>query len=69
MSESSKLFDRIHETFRLNHLSPKTEKSYLHSIKDYLRDRQMGSPREVGVEEIRQYLSHLAVEKHLATST
>jgi integron integrase len=29
----------------------------------------MRPPRELGVEEIREYLSHLAVEKHVAAST
>ncbi|WP_404788660.1 site-specific integrase [Altericista sp. CCNU0014] len=65
MSEPPKLFERIHATFRLKHFSPKTEKSYLYYIKDYLRYHQMRSPRELGVEEIRQYLSHLAVEKYV----
>ncbi len=69
MPDSPKLFDRIHETFRLKHLSPRTEKSYLCYIKDYLRFHQMRPPREMGVEEIRQYLSHLAVKKQVAAST
>ncbi|NJM76943.1 MAG: integron integrase [Acaryochloridaceae cyanobacterium RU_4_10] len=69
MSESPKLFDRIHETFRLKHLSPKTEKSYLYYIKDFLRYHQISPPREMGVDEIREYLSHLAVHKRVAAST
>jgi integron integrase len=69
MSDSPKLFDRIHATFRLKHFSPKTEKSYLYYIKDFIRYHQMRPPRELGVEEIREYLSHLAVEKHVAAST
>jgi integron integrase len=69
MSESPKLFDRIHATFRLKHFSLKTEKSYLYYIKDYLRYHQMRPPRELGVEEIRQYLTHLAVDKGVAAST
>ena len=69
MSEPPKLFDRIHETFRLKHLSLKTEKSYLYYIKDFLRFHQMRPPREMGVDEIRKYLSHLAVNKRVAAST
>jgi integron integrase len=69
MADSPKLFDRIHTTFRLKHFSLKTEKSYLYYIKDYLRYHQMRPPRELGVDEIRQYLIHLAVEKHVAAST
>ncbi len=69
MPDSPKLFERIHETFRLKHFSPKTEKSYLYYIKDFLRYHQMRPPREMGSDEIRQYLSYLAVEKHVAAST
>jgi site-specific recombinase XerD len=29
----------------------------------------MRPPREMGVNEIREYLSHLAIEKHVAAST
>jgi integron integrase len=69
MSDSPKLFDRIHETFRLKHLSPRTEKSYLYYIKDFLRFHHMRHPRDLGVDDIRQYLSYLAVEKQVAAST
>jgi integrase len=69
MSDSPKLFECIHATFRLKHFSLKTEKSYLYYIKGYLRYHQMRPPRELGVEEIRQYLTHLAVDKRVAAST
>ncbi|MCM1983638.1 phage integrase N-terminal SAM-like domain-containing protein [Lyngbya confervoides] len=69
MAEPPKLFDRIHETFRLKHLSLKTEKSYLYYIKDFLRFHHMRPPRDMGVDEIREYLSHLAVNKRVAAST
>lgn len=69
MTSSPKLFDHIHTTFRLKHYSPKTQKSYIYYIKDFLRYHGMRSPRELGVQEIREYLSHLAVDKHVAAST
>ncbi|MBD2329132.1 integron integrase [Alkalinema sp. FACHB-956] len=69
MTDSPKLFDRIHETFRLKHLSPRTEKSYLYYIKDFLRFHHLRHPRDLGVDDIRQYLSYLAVEKQVAAST
>jgi integrase len=69
MSDPPKLFERIHETFRLKHFSPRTEKSYLYYIKDFLRYHQMRPPRDMGADEIRQYLSYLAVEKQVAAST
>ena len=69
MSEPPKLFERIHEIFRLKHLSLKTEKSYLYYIKDFLRFHHMRPPRDMGVDEIRDYLSHLAIKKRVAAST
>ena len=69
MPETPKLFDRIHETFRLKHLSLKTEKSYLYYIKDFLRFHHMRPPRDMGVDEIRESLSHLAIKKRVAAST
>ena len=69
MPETPKLFDRIHETFRLKHLSLQTEKSYVYYIKDFLHFHYMRPPRDMGVDEIREYLSHLAVKKRVAAST
>ncbi|WP_299489582.1 site-specific integrase [Acaryochloris sp. IP29b_bin.137] len=69
MSDSPKLFDQIPTTFRLKRYSPKTEKFYLYYIKDFLRYHEMRPPRELGVQEIHEYLSLLAGRKHVAAST
>ncbi|GBO53665.1 integron integrase IntIPac [Pseudanabaena sp. lw0831] len=54
---------------RLKHMSRSTEKSYLHYILDYIYFHNKRHPHEMGVDEIRQYLSHLAVNKNVAAST
>jgi integron integrase len=54
---------------RLKHLSLKTEKSYLYYIRDFILFHNKRHPREMGVAEIRQYLSHLATQKQVAAST
>jgi integron integrase len=54
---------------RLKHFSLKTEKSYLYYIRDFILFHNKRHPREMGVAEIRQYLSHLATDKQVAAST
>lgn len=57
------------QTLRLKHFSLKTEKSYVHYIREFILFHNKPHPREMGVAEIRAYLSHLAVEKNVAAST
>lgn len=68
MSEP-KLLDRVRAIARLKHLSYKTEKSYVNYIKRYIFFHRKRHPAEMGVEEIRQFLTHLAVEREVAAST
>ena len=45
MSDRLNTLIQIRTTFRLKHHSPKTEKSYLYDIKDFLRYHGMHPPR------------------------
>ena len=67
--QQPKLLDCVRQTARFRHLSRKTEKSYLYYIRDFILFHQKRHPREMGAPEIRAYLSHLAVDKKIATST
>jgi integron integrase len=64
-----RLLDQVRQTLRLKHFSPKTEKSYIHYIREFILFHNKQHPREMGEAEIRAYLSHLAVEKNVAAST
>lgn len=64
-----RLLDQVKQTLRLKHFSLKTEKSYVHYIREFILFHNKQHPREMGVAEIRAYLSHLAVEKNVAAST
>jgi hypothetical protein len=68
MTQSPRLFDQVKTIARLKHLSLKTEKSYLFYIRDFILFRKKRHPKEMGLDEIRTYLSHLAVERHVAAS-
>ncbi len=50
-------------------MSRRTEKSYIYYILDYIYFHNHKDPEEMGVEEIRTYLSHLAIEKKVAAET
>ena len=65
----SPLINQVRQTIRLRHMSRKTEKSYTYYILDYIYFHNKRHPQEMGVEEIRNYLSHLATDKRIAAST
>jgi len=64
-----RLLDQARQVMRLKHFSLKAEKSYIYYIRDFIVFHNKRHPREMGVAEIRAYLSHLAVEKNVAVST
>jgi integrase len=53
----------------MEHLSLRTEESYLACIKACFLFHHKQHPRDLGVPEIRAYLSPLAVKRHVAAST
>jgi len=64
-----KLLDQVRTVARLKHLSLKTEQAYAQQIKRFIFFHGKRHPSEMREEEIRAYLSHLAVDKHVAAST
>ena len=54
---------------RLRHLSYKTERAYIGYIRDYILFHSKRHPVEMGVSEIRDYLTYLVVEKNVVAST
>jgi integron integrase len=68
-AKTSPLLNQVRQTIRLKHYSRSTEDSYLHYILDYIRYHNKRHPKELGVDEIRAYLTHLAVHKRVAAST
>jgi integron integrase len=67
--QTSPFFTEVRRVLRLRHMSPRTEDSYLYYILDCIRFHGKRHPRELGVDEIWAYLSHLAVEGKVAAST
>jgi len=61
--------DEARKTARRRHLSLRTEAAYLSTIRRFIYFHGRRLPRQLGVEHIRDYLSHLAVESEVAAST
>jgi integron integrase len=65
----SALIDRLRDEVRKRHYSSRTEDSYADWVIRYLRFHGSRDPSELGKVEVEQFLTHLAVEKHVAAST
>ncbi|HLL73924.1 MAG TPA: phage integrase N-terminal SAM-like domain-containing protein [Pyrinomonadaceae bacterium] len=63
------LLDRVHSAARLRHLSLSTERTYSDRIRRYILYHGKRHPSGMGVGEIRQFLSRLAVEGRVSAST
>ncbi len=64
-----KLLTRVREAIRVRHMSPKTEKAYVHWIRQYILFHGKRHPREMGEEEVTAFLTHLATHRHVSAST
>ena len=69
MAQGPRLLDRVRTTIRLRHYSFRTEQAYLQWIRRFIRFHGMRHPEEMGAEEVRAFLSHLALEGRVASST
>lgn len=66
---AQKLLDQVSTVARLKHLSTRTEKAYRHQIKRFIVFHKLRHPQNMREEEIRAYLSHLAIDRNVAAST
>jgi integron integrase len=68
-SPAPKLLDRVRFHLRVKHYSMRTEKAYLDWIRRYVLFHKKRHPNEMAEEEIAAFLTHLAVDRHVAAST
>jgi integron integrase len=64
-----KLLDQVSGILRAKHYSLKTEQSYLNWIKRFILFHGKRHPKDMGEEQINQFLTHLAVKENVAAST
>ncbi len=64
-----KLLDQLRDTIRLKHYSYSTEKTYVHWARRYILYHNKRHPAEMGAAEIEAFLTHLAKEGYVSSST
>lgn len=64
-----KLLDQVRNHLRLKHYSYSTEKSYIYWIRNFIIFHGKKHPKEMGAPEIEVYLTWLAKERKIASST
>ena len=67
---SARLLDQVRERIRYLHYSIRTEESYVHWVRAFVRFHELKRhPSEMGAAEVEAFLSWLANERHVAVAT
>jgi Phage integrase, N-terminal SAM-like domain len=64
-----KLLEQVRDIIRLKHYSYRTEETYVQWIVRYILFHNKRHPKDMGVPEIEEFLTHLAVEGNVAAVT
>ena len=64
-----KLVERARQLLRVRHYSHRTEKAYVHWIKRYILYHGLRHTQDMGAPEVTSFLSHLATERGVSSST
>lgn len=67
--DSPKLFDRVRAEIRVRHYSLRTEQTYVDWVRRFILFHDKRHPKEMGAGEVRDFLSHLAVDRNVSAST
>lgn len=65
----TKLLDQVRETIRRKHYSIRTETTYIDWIRRYILFHHKQHPKDMAEREIREFISHLAVNARISAST
>ena len=64
-----KLLDQFKDNIRIKQYSYRTEQTYIQWVREYILFHNKRHPREMGVTEINQFITHLVVERKASAST
>lgn len=67
--DSPKLITRLRSEIRVRHYSIRTEQAYVDWVRRYILFHDKRHPKEMGSGEVRDFLSHLAVDRKVAAAT
>ncbi len=65
----SQLLQNLRDVIRRKHYSIRTEETYINWTKDYIRYHRLRHPAEMNEVQVVEYLTHLAVNRHVSAST
>ena len=68
-ARTSPFLASVRDAIRVRHLARSTEKSYLYYITDFIRFHQKKHPKDMGADEVKAYLTDLAVNQSVSAST
>jgi len=67
--DSPKLLDRMRAEIRLRHYSIRTEETYLDWARRFILYHNKQHPKDLGADEVQAFLSYLALERNVSSST
>jgi integron integrase len=68
-AKPKKLLDQVSEALRAKHYAYRTELTYIDWIKRYIIFHKKRHPKDMGTNEIREFIVYLATERKVAAST
>ncbi len=60
-NKQPKLLDRMSHILRKKHYKKRTEESYVSWVRRFIRFHKVRHPKDMGVREVEQFLTYLAV--------
>lgn len=67
--QRSPFLEEVRNAIRVKHYSIRTEQVYVDWVKRFILFHGKRHPKEMGAVEVRDFLTHLAVDRHVAAST
>jgi integron integrase len=67
--DRARVVDRLREVLRTAHYSRRTERTYVYWVERFIVHHGQRDPARMGADEIRSFLSHLAVHDRVTSST
>ncbi len=67
--DSPKLLDRMRAEIRVRHYSIRTEETYLDWARRFILYHNKQHPKDMGADEVQAFLSYLALERNVSSST
>lgn len=62
-------FETVRDALRTKHYAYRTEKTYMHWIRQYVRFLKPVHPRDAGSDGVKRFLTHMAVEREVSSTT